>query len=396
MLLLEDKLEEIKKLRNEQKLTAEQIAKKFNVGVGFVYRLNNKFKIFEGRVLKEYPQEKIDKVLKFYPKLLSTRKVARIARLKQWEIMEILNKYNIPRRRAGYFNWDRKYTINENFFEKIDTPEKAHVLGLLMADGNVVSHTDKRQKSYSCNICLHENDRVFLEGIRDIMGINSPLANVKNSKCKLLRFSSKKMREDLIKLDCIPNKSLVLQFPTSEQVPDHLMQYLIKGEFEGDGWVTKNYERPSYSIGVCGSPDFINGLDKYCQEKYDVHGMNTKDRNIRRLIWSRIDDVKKLCTLFYDGKTISMERKKNLLLKFLEIRKKIDDHPKRKTVDGINYKNCVICNEYKTLENFGIRRRNFDGLEDLCRGCKSKEDKAYHQRRKERERLKNTIIDYQI
>lgn len=29
----------------------------------------------------------------------------------------------------------RKYTINEKYFEKVDTPEKAYILGLLYADG---------------------------------------------------------------------------------------------------------------------------------------------------------------------------------------------------------------------------------------------------------------------
>ena len=34
-----------------------------------------------------------------------------------------------------------------------------------------------------------------------------------------ITVTNKKLHEDLIKLGCIPNKSLILQFPSEEQVP---------------------------------------------------------------------------------------------------------------------------------------------------------------------------------
>ena len=43
------------------------------------------------------------------------------------------------------------------------------------------------------------------------------------------------MYEDLIKLGCVPNKSLTVKFPTEEQVPKEFLSSFILGLIDGDG-----------------------------------------------------------------------------------------------------------------------------------------------------------------
>lgn len=37
----------------------------------------------------------------------------------------------------------KKYTVNENYFQSLDSPEKAYILGFLYADGcNYIRHSN--------------------------------------------------------------------------------------------------------------------------------------------------------------------------------------------------------------------------------------------------------------
>lgn len=132
----------------------------------------------------------------------------------------------------------RKYKLNENYFEKIDSKDKAYFLGLLFADGcNAISRT---QKHCSIIISLQEQDKEILQKFMNIVSPNKPLQLINNiNGQKQYRFviNSKKWSNDLIKLGCVPNKSLVLQFPTEKQVPKELQSHFIRGYFDGDGCV---------------------------------------------------------------------------------------------------------------------------------------------------------------
>lgn len=46
---------------------------------------------------------------------------------------------------------------------------------------------------------------------------------------------SQKTVDDLKQLGCIERKSLILKFPTEEQVPFDLLHHFIRGYFDGDG-----------------------------------------------------------------------------------------------------------------------------------------------------------------
>ena len=66
---------------------------------------------------------------------------------------------------------NKKYNYNENFFEEINTPEKAYFLGLLYADGtNVQLPTTK-----TMSITLQEQDVSILERFKKALNSEYPL-----------------------------------------------------------------------------------------------------------------------------------------------------------------------------------------------------------------------------
>ena len=86
-------------------------------------------------------------------------------------------------RRNGYKSksqseLQRKYPIVEDFFDKIDTEEKAYILGLLYADG--CNQTERN----SVIISLKEDDKEILEKITLLIQPTKPLQYIITKKDK--------------------------------------------------------------------------------------------------------------------------------------------------------------------------------------------------------------------
>ena len=155
-------------------------------------------------------------------------------------------------RKAGIEIRDDRYPVDEDFFKVIDTEDKAYILGWFYSDGCV----DLKGK---CRIQIQTEDIAMLEQIKVKMGYGGPLYDVpppkkfperKNQTC--LCINRQTLAKDLIKLGCVPHKSLNLYWPTTEQVPDHLISHFVRGVFDGDGsLVVKKDKYLNASITGC-------------------------------------------------------------------------------------------------------------------------------------------------
>ena len=93
-------------------------------------------------------------------------------------LKEILKKNNIIPRNKSIAN--RIYFCDDNYFEKIDSKDKAYFLGLLMADGNKYKNTVR--------IELQEKDKSILELFKKYIEYEGNLTYIaprKNKKSKI-------------------------------------------------------------------------------------------------------------------------------------------------------------------------------------------------------------------
>jgi hypothetical protein len=201
---------------------------------------------------------------------------------------------------------------NKNFFENIDSEEKAYWLGFIYADGYVttedrwglelgiidINHMQNLLDSFDCNI-----------------NIKTRIKN-ENESCSFL-IKNKKMYNDLVEKGVIRNKTELLEFPNEEILPEIYYSHFIRGFFDGDGCVTytisdyirkdrnnKIYNNIRKSISfVCKSENFILKLKYIMSEFYDINfnlSINKKD-NLHTLQVGNSNDIIKFYNLIYNN-----------------------------------------------------------------------------------------------
>ena len=144
--------------------------------------------------------------------------------------MSIFKEYKTNSKRKN------RYTLDENYFEEINTQQKSYILGLIYADGYVgnekFNNISLTQKEYKL---LYEVKKELEFTGRIRLGNKGGFENSKPGY--VLNFSSEKVANDLRKLGLYPKKSL-----TIDKIPnirDELKRHFLRGYFDGDGSISK-------------------------------------------------------------------------------------------------------------------------------------------------------------
>ena len=145
-------------------------------------------------------KEIIDK----YNNGISINKLSKEYKLNWRKIEKILIQNNVEIR--------RQYKINENYFDEIDTPNKAYILGLLYSDGSNTSNYEN--KRYCITITLKQDDCKILEDIKNEIGYKAPIKfrNYNNTLTATLDICNKHMVLKLYSFSVVLNKTLTLEF----------------------------------------------------------------------------------------------------------------------------------------------------------------------------------------
>jgi DNA-binding transcriptional regulator WhiA len=264
--------------------------------------------------------EKIEAVAKFETGEYSYTSLAKEYGITVSAMYALMKRKGAKVPTSGYFTvCKRHYNLNENFFDNIDTEEKAYFLGFLYADGC-------HYEDLSCiTLSLQEEDKEILNKLNETISSNRPLMLVKHSKYKStlknqykLSLNSKKISKNLSRLGLMSRKSLILKFPTEEQVPHHLLKHFIRGYFDGDGsisyWVEKKAQTLRLDCSFVSTECFCNSLAIYLLEELDITTKiktRFKERNnsTRTILIRRKPAIHKFMSWLYQDSTIYLQRK---------------------------------------------------------------------------------------
>ena len=314
-------------------LTVSQIAREYKAHIATVTKVLEKAgcQIRKKEKLTDafFEQEK-DNIRELYlEKGLSPEEIGKIYNKKRYQINYILDKLKITRTVSEV---QRKYVLDEHFFDEIDTPNKAYILGFLYADGCNSKTTN------TITLGLNIKDKDILEKIQNAIGTNRPLQEsiyVKNTPHNsekfverhmvILSLSSKYMSDTVEKWGLIPRKTFDLVFP--DFLAEDLYSHLIRGYLDGDGWVSlrttnEKHPRQRLGVGMMSSMNFCLGMQKYLKEKQNINfnvihpsGANEKNGVIRS---SSKKETKKFMDFIYKDAELYMERKYNNFKKFFD------------------------------------------------------------------------------
>jgi hypothetical protein len=200
-----------------------------------------------------------------------------------------------------------KYSFNEDYFEKIDTEDKAYFLGFIVADGSV--------NEFRLNISQKEPD--ILYEFEKFIKLKDGVRKHTKRNIHFLNLTSSKLITDLNNLGIYQNKTMIVKYP---DIPKELEHHFMRGVFDGDGCISIHKRREDSrdttdrgQVNICsGSRDFI---EKYVERLNEICEI-TKNKircpkgTYSVIDWGSFSDIEKFYDFFYKDATVYLERKK--------------------------------------------------------------------------------------
>lgn len=212
----------------------------------------------------------------------------------------------------------------KDYFERIDTEAKAYWLGFLYADGCV----SQDLKSVVLELSSVDEDHVYK--FANAIGSNHKVsAHGKNKNFTRIAVSCKQMGIDLYNHGCVPRKSMILEFPKDNIVPEGLIYHFIRGYFDGDGCLShssgmrkrndrngnKLYPYDKWFLKFVGTKSMLNGIAHYMDMSNKLY-RPTDNKNHYSLKCGGKILVKNKMDKIYENATIYLDRKYN---KYIEL-----------------------------------------------------------------------------
>lgn len=181
------------------------------------------------RNLLKYSETEVANFGSYYKAGHSVKEVAEYFNIKYRDALHYLIYfgYYIPHRKQSNVH---NMCKDPNFFETIDTKDKAYYLGWMMSDGYI----NKTIYNKEIGLALQSQDKYILDKLNTYISPEKKVQKYKNSY--KWHVVSPKMYEDLGKYGVVENKSHNdLVYPSIPKIFDG---DFIRGYFDGDGCIT--------------------------------------------------------------------------------------------------------------------------------------------------------------
>lgn len=271
--------------------------------------------------------EDIPKAVEMYKNEMSCEDIGKILGYGRSTIRKYVKMQGINVR---HVNFRRKHKIIcEDYFETIDSQDKAYFLGLLWADGCNYRNDSKGKQAYQTVIALQERDKHILEELclkifenTDVMEFRKRDAPRQNSWN--LRIPSVKMSDDLLRHGMHPRKSFTADWPLF--LDEKFWKSFILGVYDGDGGIYKT-KKGHYGMGIVGSPSFIDFAADFIShelgDKFNTYQRTYKSGGILKDVKSHGNKkTLKFLDWLYSGAEHKLDRKYK---KYLDLKKLVSD-----------------------------------------------------------------------
>jgi hypothetical protein len=221
-----------------------------------------------------------------------------------------------------------KYTLNEHYFDIIDTERKAYFLGFLFADGC--------NSKYKAQIQLSECDKELLIKLSKEIESNAPIlmspprvikfkkdikSYLQKPSC-IFRLNSIYLCKKLSELGCVSRKTFSLTFPDKSKLPVKFQKDFLRGYFDGDGSLSILKNRPGTNFTFIGRKKFCLKVKRILESTLHLKltFRKFKTHNFWTLQTGSIPKIKKILDFLYNNATIYLNRKHKKYIDFIKLK----------------------------------------------------------------------------
>lgn len=199
----------------------------------------------------------------------------------------------------------RIFKINENFFDIINSEEKAYWLGFLYADGYV------NNKQGLLKIALHQQDENHLNKFLYSLESNYEIKEYRKGY-KEIRIWSRTLINGLIKHGCNQAKSGTIKFPNF--LNKELTRHFIRGYFDGDGGVGINSDNMKMTLSFTGLDSFLESISNNLNINLNINKKKYYKRKenspqFGSIFYSGTNIISLICNYIYKDAIIFLDRK---------------------------------------------------------------------------------------
>lgn len=296
-------LEAHQKYINE-KLTLDDIASYYSIGretVRFNFEKRN-FYIRKSNELTEWKPDNPLVIIERYKNGESATSLTKEFNAPLAAMYRFLRKNNVKIR--DYSESQQKLKCNREYFDKIDSEDKAYWLGFIAADGGV-----------------HKNSLIIGLAARDINHVKKFKAHIQSEhkireyinsdkpRCQIA-ITSKYIVKSLSGRGIKERKSLTIE---EVVVPYEYLRHFFRGYFDGDGTIC-HFKKDStkWRFSVLGTEIFLEWMRQWLMSQLllPISGVQKPfDRKIHVLQCANQETVRKIFHLLYKDSTIYLDRK---------------------------------------------------------------------------------------
>lgn len=264
-------------------------------------------------------KETLEKIKKLYAEGHGAPAIGKILGISTGRVSYQINKH-IGARTCS--EAARKYIYNLNFFENIDTEEKAYWLGFIYADGYISVNEEKY--IHKLGISLSIKDFSHLEKFRKNINGNFPIKQYKGIGYKEIEYCrvilhGEKIVKDLISHGVVEHKTLILKAP---KIDENFIHHFIRGYFDGDGSITFTTSRKEYGIKIVGTEEVLNYIKDFIHDKniakIKKYYKRRESDTVSCIDFSGNNQVRKFLDEIYKNATVFLDRKHN---RYIDLKK---------------------------------------------------------------------------
>lgn len=226
----------------------------------------------------------------------------------------------------------RSITLNECFFDVVNTELSAYWLGFIYADGCVTFKSRSNRLSFTLSVKDIDHLKSFAEDVgsgrsriytyqtrNDFERKIERRAKNYNSKlvidaCKFEVYS-KRLISSLVLHGAVPQKTFKLCFP--ESIGFDVVRHFVRGYFDGDGYVSVSGK--DIESGFCGTFELLSGIAHHLNISAGITSLKVvPDGNIYRLRIRSKTKNRLLSEYLYHGASRFLNRKKSVFMAFWE------------------------------------------------------------------------------